>query len=217
MKSATHNLWLIRHGARLDVADPSWLLTAERRHDTPLSPEGRVQAGEVGARLAREGIQHLFASPFLRALETAEPIGAALNLPVRVEHGLCEAFYPQWFPVWPTFLPREEMLGRFPGVDRGYTSAVTPQYPETKEELQARTARTVDALVDRFPGNLALVSHGGAITGLCTALVGRAGSSVHAACCCLIHLVRRDGQWTIERDGRDTSHLSKTESELRFS
>lgn len=217
MSGETRNLWLIRHGDRLDTADPGWLLTAKRRHDTPLSSLGHVQAREVAARLAQEQVDHLFASPFLRALETAAAIGAALRLPVRVEHGLCESFLDRWFPVLPDFMPEAELHATFPGVDRGYISAVRPNYPESGDDTRLRLARTVAALTESFTGNLALVSHGGAITSLCQALVGPRGASVHAACCCLIHLTCRDGTWTLERDGRDTSHLSKSEAQPKFS
>lgn len=215
MPQAPRHLWLVRHGARLDVAHPEWLKTAERPHDTPLAPDGLIQADEVGRRLRSEGIHHLFVSPFLRALETADRIANALDLPMRVEHGLCEAYYPQWFPINPTFMPREEMVKRFPRVDQAYVSAVTPAYPEDKEGLKSRTARVVQELTRRYEGNLLLVSHGGAISSLCASLVAN-GNSVHAACCCLIQLSERDALWTLTRDGRDTSHLSLTESVLRF-
>jgi broad specificity phosphatase PhoE len=210
-------IWLIRHGLRLDVHDPAWLKTTDRPHDTPLSPDGLVQADEVGRRLARENIAHLFASPFLRAMQTADRIAHALSprLPIKIEHGLCEAFFPRWFPVLPTLPSTVEFAGRFAHVDTHYRSAVLPQYPESTEQLRERTRKTILALASHTRGNLAIVSHGGAITSLCAGLVEN-GKSVHAACCCLIQITHASGNWSLVRDGRDTSHLSRTESELRF-
>ena len=55
----------------MDFVDPAWAQKSDRPHDCPLSPDGVVQARETGRRLGGEDISHLFASPFLRAAETA--------------------------------------------------------------------------------------------------------------------------------------------------
>ena len=211
----TQNIWLIRHGLRLDVHDPNWLKTTDRPHDTPLSPDGLIQAEEVGRRLASENIRHLYASPFLRAMQTADRIARTLALPMKVEHGLCEAYYSRWFPVLPTFPSLAEYAPQFPHIDHAYASAVRPNYPESDAELRLRTSQAIRAISSSTTENIAIVSHGGAITSLCAGLLER-GSSVHAACCCLIQLTHSDGKWTLVRDGRDTTHLSKTENVLRF-
>jgi phosphohistidine phosphatase len=61
------DLYLIRHAHAVDS-------DGRRDGDRPLSAEGRRQAREVGAALARQGVRltRLCASPLVRAVETAE-------------------------------------------------------------------------------------------------------------------------------------------------
>lgn len=148
-------------------------------------------------------------------MQTADRISRELKLPIQIEHGLCEAYFPNWFPVQPTFPSAAEFAVDFSTVDVNHRSAVEPAYPESPEQLNIRTLATARALIERARGDIALITHGGAITSLCRALLNRA-PSVHAACCCLIQLTRHENEWKIVRDGKDTSHLSKTESTLRF-
>ena len=100
--NARHTVWICRHGNRIDFVDPSW-----KGNDPHLSPDGVIQAKETGVRLRGEGIQHIFASPFLRTLETAHHIAEALDLPVKIEHGACEWMNPEWFPEPPVYIPVE--------------------------------------------------------------------------------------------------------------
>ncbi|MBV8884961.1 MAG: histidine phosphatase family protein, partial [Chroococcidiopsidaceae cyanobacterium CP_BM_RX_35] len=64
-------VWLARHGNRIDFVNPEWFKTAERRYDPHLSDDGVVQAQQLAQRLKGEGIAHIFASPFLRTVQTA--------------------------------------------------------------------------------------------------------------------------------------------------
>jgi hypothetical protein len=71
-----HTVLVLRHGDRShDVLDPS------------LTEVGAAQAASLAATLANSGIDCIFSSPFLRALQTATPIALALGLPIRVDRG----------------------------------------------------------------------------------------------------------------------------------
>lgn len=76
---------LIRHGE----TEFNRVFSATRRdpgvRDPPLTACGKAQAGAAAAFLARLGVRRLIASPYVRALETAEIIGARLDLPATVE------------------------------------------------------------------------------------------------------------------------------------
>jgi probable phosphoglycerate mutase len=50
--------------------------------DTPLTALGHAQARAVGTALRGTSIAAVYVSPYVRALQTAQPIGAALNLPL---------------------------------------------------------------------------------------------------------------------------------------
>ena len=89
-------IWIARHGNRLDFVNPEWFNTAERPYDPPLSPDGIVQAQELGQRLVGERIRHIFASPFLRTVQTADRVAQILDLPIKIESGLGEWLNPDW-------------------------------------------------------------------------------------------------------------------------
>lgn len=76
------HLFVMRHGERLDDADPSWVPKTDRPWDPPLTERGKQQAWEVGKRLRTEGwgITRVVVSPFLRCVQTAAQVVTALCL-----------------------------------------------------------------------------------------------------------------------------------------
>jgi 2,3-bisphosphoglycerate-dependent phosphoglycerate mutase len=69
--------------------------------DAPLSLEGEEQASELADRLAAEPIDHVVASPYLRAQRSAHPLAARLGLSVHsdarlVEHRLASPPIAEW-------------------------------------------------------------------------------------------------------------------------
>ena len=92
---------LIRHGARYDYADQKrWKERCEalalEPSDPPLSALGHRQARETAAAVAElprfdwEKPDLILASPYLRVLQTAQPLAHALGLPIMVEHCAAE-------------------------------------------------------------------------------------------------------------------------------
>ena len=71
-------LYIIRHGD--PIYDPD-----------SLTPKGHLQAAAVGKRLARNGIDRIYASPLIRARQTAEPLSILLKLPVNIEEWTSES------------------------------------------------------------------------------------------------------------------------------
>ena len=96
--SAATTVWVARHGERADV-DPEWERQATRPHDPPLTELGRAQATATAVALAdvRPRVEIVYASPFLRCVETACIIAERLGCRVRIEPGLCELLLPRWF------------------------------------------------------------------------------------------------------------------------
>jgi 2,3-bisphosphoglycerate-dependent phosphoglycerate mutase len=58
--------------------------------DIPLNEAGRLQSIDIAHQLSSLGIKRIFASPLLRAYETATIVGSHLNLTVDSHHGLRE-------------------------------------------------------------------------------------------------------------------------------
>jgi broad specificity phosphatase PhoE len=207
-------VWIARHGNRLDFVNPEWFNTAERPYDPPLSEDGVVQAKQLGQRLVGEPIAHIFASPFLRTVQTASIVADALDLPIKLESGLSEWLNPAWMKTEPERLPLEVLQERFPRIDPSYTSRVIARYPETNEQVLDRTGETARRLVAEFSENILLVGHGASVVGTTQGLVGGT-PEVNAALCCLVKLVREGQEWVMELNG-DTSHLSETDEVIRF-
>ena len=171
-------------------------------------------AKALAQRLGAENISHVFSSPFLRTVETANHVAQLLGLPIKLESGLSEWLNPEWFAAAPEPLSPEVLAGRFPNIDSAYSSRIQARYPETAEQALTRAGRTARTLADEFSGNLLLVGHGASVVGAAWGLVP-GSPEVHAAFCCLVRLSRTSQGWSLDLNG-DTSHLQFSESALRF-
>ena len=207
-------VWIARHGNRLDFVNPDWFNTAKRPYDPPLSEDGFIQAQELGQRLKSEKISHIFCSPFLRTIQTADCVAEMLDLPLKLEAGLSEWLNPEWMRTKPETLSRKVLQEHFSRLDLGYTSRVVPEYPETMGQLGERTARIARTLVEEFTQDILLVGHGASVCGTTKGLVG-GNPYINASLCCLVKLVGQSKNWHMELNG-DVSHLSSTESQVRF-
>ncbi|MBD2295713.1 histidine phosphatase family protein [Anabaena sphaerica FACHB-251] len=210
-------IWIARHANRLDFVNPDWFLTAEKRYDPPLSDDGMVQAQQLAKRLKGEKISHIFASPFLRTVQTANAIAEVLDLPIKLETGLSEWLNPEWMTEAPERLSTSDLAALFPRIDISYTSRIAAQYPETHEKVRQRSAQTARCLVTEFwPDDILLVAHGASVLGAAMGLVGDiAKTEVKATLCSLVKVVRQESEWLLELKG-DTSHLTTIEEVVRF-
>lgn len=210
----TQTVWIARHGNRLDFINPEWFNTAIRRYDPPLSEDGLIQAQELGQRLKSENIAHIFASPFLRTIQTANQIADVLDLPIKLEAGLCEWLNPKWMTESPQTHPQDLLKLEFPRIDWDYTSRIIPQYPESEEIMIQRAKETVRRLVGEFRQDILLVGHGASVLGATWGLV-EGNPKINASLCCLIKIVLNEDKWEMVLNG-DISHLSQTEVVVRF-
>ncbi|XP_012473796.1 uncharacterized protein LOC105790636 [Gossypium raimondii] len=108
------NVVVMRHGDRKDNFDPTWIKTAERPWDPPLVDNGMARAFRTGRTfrtILPFQIHRVFVSPFIRCVQTASEVVAALcavdveanaksstdvikfdpsKVKVSIEYGLCE-------------------------------------------------------------------------------------------------------------------------------
>jgi len=166
------DLYLVRHG---ETATNRGRLI-QGWNSEPLNARGRWQAERAGARLAQAGIQALYASPLERARETAAIIGRAIGLEAVLVEGLREMNtgrvsgmhsaqfmlrHPRLLWAW----LRDDTKLAFPG-------------GELLTDFYARSLRTVDELVARHAGQaIAVVAHGGSISGYLSLLLQGRGSN----------------------------------------
>ncbi|MGC1393699.1 MAG: histidine phosphatase family protein [Coleofasciculaceae cyanobacterium] len=210
----TQTVWIARHGNRLDFVNPEWFNTAERPYDPPLSEDGVIQASQLGKRLVDSGIKQIFASPFLRTVQTANCVADILDLPIKLESGLSEWLNPAWMISSPERHSMAELQKLFPRIDSSYKSRVIAEYPETLEQVNQRTAQTALHLTREFADDMLLVGHGASVVGATWGLV-EGTPQIQATLCCLVKLVRQKQTWFMELNG-DVSHLSQTEDVIRF-
>ena len=212
--SSPQTVWIARHGNRLDFVKPEWFNTAKRRYDPPLSEDGFIQAQQLGKRLEKERISHIFASPFLRTIQTASEVAKILDLPIKLESGIGEWHNPDWMTEHPETHPRELLEKDYPHIDWNSSSYLVPKYPETEVTMMKRMAQVADKLVSDYSQEILLVGHGASVIGLTQGLT-KETPTFKASLCCLVKLVKINDKWDIELGG-DTSHLTEIENQVRF-
>jgi broad specificity phosphatase PhoE len=164
--------WLIRHAHRLDFIEPEWFETAIYPYDPPLSSQGIDRAIWLAEKFNGVPIDRIFTSPFLRAVQTAEPLARSLQLPIQLEWGLCEWLCQDWTPDLPKTTPVGELMQYCPNINDEYRSLVMPCYPETIGELNIRLNTIAHKLIEDNCQNLLAIAHKGSITGIVAALTG---------------------------------------------
>ncbi len=140
-------IYLIRHGETALNANRTLQPPA-----TPLSERGLAQAQRLAERLRGADVAHILASDLARAAMTAEAVQRTTGAPVTHEPLLHERNFG-------------DLRGR-PYAELGFDPfalGYTPPGGESWEVFQARVARAwerIDALAQRTPGALAVVTHG---------------------------------------------------------
>lgn len=121
-------LYLVRHAKAGDRL--AW--HGDDRH-RPLTPKGRQQAELIAERLAWTIDGNLVSSPYLRCIETLEPLAARLGTTVQVDLRLTEGT---------GFEGALQVLGEVP--DNSVLCSHGDVIPETMQALQRRGCHILD-------------------------------------------------------------------------
>lgn len=156
---------LLRHGESVGNAEARW----QGQTDFPLNDMGRAQARALAERWRSEGVtfERVFASPLLRARETAEIVAAALGgLPIALETDLMERAIGDY-----SGLTGEEVrqFGR-PDFTTPYDAVGGSG--EGDWELFLRAGRVLHWLLRQPVGKYLVVSHGGLLNQFMHAVTG---------------------------------------------
>jgi broad specificity phosphatase PhoE len=189
-------IWLVRHEHRLDFIEPEWFETATYPYDPPLSPQGFVRSATLAENFDRVPIDIIYTSPFLRTIQTADPLAKLFQLPIRLEWGLCEWLCEEWTPGIPATNPVENSIRNYPNIDAAYQSLVRPCYPETIEELDARASNIAYKLSQDNCKHIVAIAHKGSILGIVAALTGEdSWRTYDLPCGGIIKLVGDESGW----------------------
>ena len=142
---------LVRHGQSTWNADGRW----QGRADPPLSELGRRQAEVAAETIATMDIGAIWASPLVRAHETATFMGKRLDLPVQYDPRLQERDAGEW-----TGKTRTEIEAGWPGF---LDSGRRPAGFETDDVLHERALAAVHDIAATAHQPVVIVSHGGLI------------------------------------------------------
>ena len=188
-------LLLIRHA----LCDPVGTSIAGRTFGIHLNDAGRRQAAALAGRLGRLPIAEIRSSPLERAVETAQPLAAALGLPVIQDTGLNEVDFGEWtgrtlaeldgLPEWGDFNERRGST-RIPGGEN--MAEVVGRSLATLEQVR-RTPELTGRLV-------ALVSHGDVLRSLVAHCIGMNPNAIHRieiAPASVSILLSEDGNWRL--------------------
>ncbi len=160
-------LYLIRHGQSAGNAEGRF----GGHGTTPLSELGSQQAEKTAKVLAKEGINVIYSSDLLRAVQTAEPLGKLLDLPINKS----EAFRERHVGVLEG-LTFDESKQAFPKdyyalVNRTVNHIITGG--ESYRQLLRRIMAKLHEIVRAHQGEkIAIYSHTGAICFLTLNLLG---------------------------------------------
>jgi glucosyl-3-phosphoglycerate phosphatase len=199
--------------------------------DCHLTEMGYRQAEAAGERLASLGIDRVMASPYTRALETADAIRRAASAPAGVvpllhEHHV-HPFPPAEGDDWP-LLSRTLLAERFPEFELPADFEFAPKWhnpPETEDSVFERAGRVLRELWERYaigPGGnenvqLALVSHGSPTGKLVMAAMGL--ESPHGKAVRIdnasISIVEYFPDWRVLVASNQTDHLAHLKVDFR--
>ena len=196
------NLLLARHG------ESEWIVRGdEAGSNSPLTDRCRQQARLLGRWLAAnplgsspsepalssaKGRSHeidaIYASPLIRARETAEIVAVELGLPVTLDHDLREFEVPYW---------HEDESDAPPHING---SAVPPAYlPETYLPFKTRVQDAAQRILQAHPESTVLiVAHGGTVGTIIRCVLGVHNFGVQTDPTGLHHLRWNGSRWTIE-------------------
>ena len=206
--SNLRSIYLARHGHRQDMADEHWHKTAARPLDPGLSDLGLTQARQLAQRLRDCAISHIFASPFLRTVQTAAAIAQVIDCDVKVEQGICEWLNPDWMPQAPELLSLAQLHAQYPRVDLAYRSRGKRIWPEVSEQNDAwpKVDAAMKAITSEFIGNLVFIGHGSSVAGMALSLTGSPTPQTFGPCS-LTQFTRNTNGWETVLYGC-TKHLS---------
>jgi broad specificity phosphatase PhoE len=138
--------------------------------DPDLSEEGVAQIARLPQALARFPISRVISSPQRRAIQTAEPVAAARQLPIEIDDRFAE--YDRDLPV---YIPVEQIRQENP---KEWERLAQGQLPSAVDEdaFRARIGAAVDDLVASVDPDdtVAVFSHGGVINLLLHEILGTA-------------------------------------------
>lgn len=173
----------------------------------PLTEKGRAQATALAEQLATAGVSAIYASPILRAQQTAQIIGERLQVPVFTSAALREfdCGIMEGKGTAEAWAAHEAVVAAWAAHD--YTQSIPGG--ESFADMQARFVPLINQLVSQYAGDneaVLLISHGGLLHHMLPLVlpnIDRAFVNQHLLrnCACVHAVVTPAGITCIDCDG----------------
>lgn len=165
-------IWVVRHGDRLDfeIGKDKWEAVAQRLHDPVLSDLGHIQAQETASAIhaADPTVTRVISSPFLRCIQTSNPIAGKFGCKLCIDDSLFEVVYTtELFP------PLHERAHYFPRIDLDYISEPRPAADEAfPSAAMVRYGEAAFALAEKNAdqNSIVLCTHAAGVSAIVAAL-----------------------------------------------
>ena len=161
-----YEIILLRHGESVGNAQARW----QGQADYPLTDKGRAQAHALAEYWLAKGVTFdlILASPQVRARDTAQIIGQALNVPVEFDPILRERYIGG-----AAGLTHDELQQKFPQPDfKTPYDAIGADDGEGNWALFLRAGQALHGILSRPPARYLVVSHGGLLNQFMHAVLG---------------------------------------------
>jgi broad specificity phosphatase PhoE len=81
LTSCTRKVYIVRHAEKMATTDSIGKMMI---NDLPLSEAGKVRAIVLKEQLNGEKIRHIYSTHFSRTINTGDPLGKAINVPITI-------------------------------------------------------------------------------------------------------------------------------------
>lgn len=139
--------------------------------DVELSDEGRMQAGLLRDRIKNYSIDALYSSNLIRAVQTAQIINEALQLPHEIREDLQEISFGLLTGKSDAYI--SEHFSEFKEEQMKLMEDIPYPAGENGTSVYERAMPVIQELVQSGNKNIAVVTHGGTIRVLLAALFGK--------------------------------------------
>jgi broad specificity phosphatase PhoE len=154
----------VRHG----VTDWNAQGLFQGRTDIPLNDEGILQAHAAALRLRNLRLDHVVASPLVRAVKTAEIVASASTAPLTIDEGIIECDFGSL-----EGRSIEEAMKEHGFTARDQIATILPADGEAWASVSTRSLRCVSQWLDRHPQAMILfVCHDGVMQAMSEVLCG---------------------------------------------
>uniref|UniRef100_A0AC35G6B5 Phosphoglycerate mutase n=1 Tax=Panagrolaimus sp. PS1159 TaxID=55785 RepID=A0AC35G6B5_9BILA len=173
------NIYIIRHAERMDNVDKHWRKKVGDKYTSdncPLSLQGHKQCIELAKWFEEIKVNHVFASPLDRTLDTATRMIGNRKLQIKPEAGFLENAAYLCSP--PGIRDKEILKETYPLIDETYNPVINPWKEEFKNcyidyDATAQIKETIETILKKYEGDIAIISHGSPIADLLEVLIGK--------------------------------------------